>query len=121
MEVRVLSVAAGIAVWAGMLVVAGGAGLACGGAQHPAEHSAAASQKAAGHSCAPPAPAPPGGSQSAFAEPPAVDTVARCPVSGETFKVTAATARSEHQGRHYVFCCPGCKAKFDANPTKYAP
>ncbi len=44
---------------------------------------------------------------------------ARCPVMGNDFTVTAETKRSEHQGRHYAFCCPGCKPKFDANPDKY--
>jgi Cu+-exporting ATPase len=31
-----------------------------------------------------------------------------------------AAAQSEHQGTRYYFCSPGCKAKFDANPGKYA-
>ena len=35
------------------------------------------------------------------------------------FTVTEATQRSEHGGKHYVFCCPGCKPQFDADPAKY--
>ena len=54
-----------------------------------------------------------------FDKPPAVGTKATCPVMGGEFTVEKDTARSEYKGRHYVFCCPGCKSKFDANPEKY--
>jgi YHS domain-containing protein len=54
-----------------------------------------------------------------FATPPKVGTEAICPVMGGKFKVTKDTERSEYKGRHYVFCCPGCKPKFDADPGKY--
>jgi YHS domain-containing protein len=54
-----------------------------------------------------------------FDKPPAVGTKATCPVMGTKFKVTKDTKRSEYKGRHYVFCCPGCKPKFDSNPGKY--
>jgi Cu+-exporting ATPase len=30
-----------------------------------------------------------------------------------------AAATSEHAGKVYYFCCPGCKAKFDSNPAQY--
>jgi YHS domain-containing protein len=36
------------------------------------------------------------------------------------FTVTAESLRSEYQGRTYVFCCPPCKARFDANPAEFA-
>ena len=55
-----------------------------------------------------------------FDKAPAVGTKAVCPVTGEEFTVTKDTARSEYKGKHYVFCCPGCKPKFDADPAKYA-
>jgi YHS domain-containing protein len=54
-----------------------------------------------------------------FATPPKVGTEAVCPVMGSKFKVTKDTLRSEYKGRHYVFCCPACKPKFDADPGKY--
>jgi YHS domain-containing protein len=31
-----------------------------------------------------------------------------------------AAAVSEHAGRKYYFCSPGCKEKFDRNPGQYA-
>jgi YHS domain-containing protein len=54
-----------------------------------------------------------------FDKPPALGTQATCPVMGGKFAVKKNTTRSEHKGKHYVFCCPGCKPKFDANPGKY--
>ncbi|HEY3352053.1 MAG TPA: YHS domain-containing protein [Polyangia bacterium] len=76
---------------------------------HPAQPAAAA----AGQPAAPVAPV-------AFAAPPAAGTRARCPVMGETFTVDQDTLRSQHAGKHYAFCCPGCKGKFDAEPAKYS-
>lgn len=55
----------------------------------------------------------------AFASAPAVGTKAACPISGEVFTVTADSLRSEHGGKHYVFCCAGCKPRFDGEPQKY--
>lgn len=40
-----------------------------------------------------------------------------CPVSGE--KVDPVHA-SEHDGKRIAFCCPKCKAKFDADPAQFA-
>jgi YHS domain-containing protein len=54
-----------------------------------------------------------------FDKPPPVGTEAICPVMGSKFKVTKDTTRSEYKGRHYVFCCSGCKPMFDADPGKY--
>ena len=41
------------------------------------------------------------------------------PVCG--MDVDPATARhsSEHKGKTYYFCAPGCKKAFDAEPEKY--
>ncbi|MFH1532438.1 MAG: YHS domain-containing protein [Pseudomonadota bacterium] len=54
-----------------------------------------------------------------FDAPPAVGTKARCPVMGGEFTVTDKTERSEYQGKHVVFCCPGCKPSFDKDPEKF--
>lgn len=42
-----------------------------------------------------------------------------CPVSGEQFVVTAESPHVEHEGRTYYFCCPGCDARFQANPQQF--
>lgn len=42
-----------------------------------------------------------------------------CPVSGETFVVTAESPHVQHEGRTYYFCCPGCDARFQANPAQF--
>ena len=55
----------------------------------------------------------------AFDSAPPAGTKAKCPVSGETFTVAADSPRSEHGGKHYAFCCPPCKTKFDAQPTSF--
>ncbi|HUU00468.1 MAG TPA: YHS domain-containing protein [Myxococcota bacterium] len=56
----------------------------------------------------------------AFDKPPEAGTKATCPVMGNEFTVKADSPRSEYKGKHYVFCCTGCKPKFDADPQKYA-
>lgn len=43
----------------------------------------------------------------------------RCTVTGEELDVTADTPHSEYNGKTYYFCCPGCKKKFDADPSKF--
>ena len=58
-------------------------------------------------------------SHMAFDEPPAAGAKATCPVSKKEFTVDDETARSEHGGKHYVFCCPGCKPKFDEDPDAF--
>ncbi len=55
----------------------------------------------------------------AFDQPPPIGTQATCPVMKEQFIVGEHTERSEHNGKHYVYCCPGCKAQFDASPESY--
>jgi YHS domain-containing protein len=56
---------------------------------------------------------------SAFDKMPAVGTKAYCPVSKETFTVTAKTQSSTVNGKTVVFCCAECKPEFDKNPSKY--
>jgi P-type Cu+ transporter len=45
---------------------------------------------------------------------------AHCPVMDIDFEVSADSPHSEYNGKTYVFCCPNCKGKFDADPAKYA-
>ena len=40
-------------------------------------------------------------------------------VCGMSVDEKKAAAKSEHKGKTYYFCAPGCKKAFDANPTKY--
>lgn len=42
------------------------------------------------------------------------------PVCGMTVDESTATFTSEHQGRTYYFCAPGCKREFDEDPERYA-
>jgi YHS domain-containing protein len=62
---------------------------------------------------------PPVEAPMAFDTAPPVGTKARCPVSKNELTVAEGTPRSEYKGKHYVFCCPGCKPGFDADPEKY--
>lgn len=55
----------------------------------------------------------------AFDSPPAVGSKARCPVSGDVFTVSDKSERAELNGKHYAFCCTGCKGKFTADPAKF--
>lgn len=43
----------------------------------------------------------------------------RDPVCGMTVNEERATARMEHSGKTYYFCCAGCANKFGAAPEKY--
>ncbi|MDQ6875573.1 MAG: permease [Actinomycetota bacterium] len=43
------------------------------------------------------------------------------PVCGMTVDPAAPGARSTREGRDYLFCSPGCKHSFDADPLRYAP
>lgn len=60
------------------------------------------------------------GAPSSFGAPPAAGTKALCPVMKNEFVVGEDTLRSEYNGKHYAFCCSGCKPMFDADPGKYA-
>ena len=42
-----------------------------------------------------------------------------CPVTNEEFVVTADSAKVEHEGHTYYFCCAGCIGRFQANPAQY--
>jgi YHS domain-containing protein len=50
---------------------------------------------------------------------PALGTDAFCPVMKQDFKVAADSTSSVYKGKTYVFCCPMCKPKFEADPKKY--
>lgn len=41
-------------------------------------------------------------------------------VCGMQIDPKKAAGTSQHNGKTYYFCSPGCKAKFDADPAKYA-
>ena len=41
------------------------------------------------------------------------------PVCGMTVDPQSAAAREAHDGVEYVFCCPGCAAKFRVEPERY--
>ena len=55
-----------------------------------------------------------------FDKQPPVGTWARCPVSGDVFKVGEDTEFATYEGRVYAFCCDECKPDFIKNPKKYA-
>ena len=40
-------------------------------------------------------------------------------VCGMNVDEKTAPAKSEHKGKTYYFCAPGCKKAFDGNPGKY--
>jgi Cu+-exporting ATPase len=41
------------------------------------------------------------------------------PVCGMTVDPATARASTVHDGKTYYFCCPGCRARFDADPARY--
>ena len=45
--------------------------------------------------------------------------MAKDPVCGMDVDEKTAPAKSEHMGKTYYFCAPGCKKTFDENPEKY--
>ncbi len=45
--------------------------------------------------------------------------MAKDPVCGMEVDEKSAPAKSEHMGKTYYFCSPGCKKSFDDNPAKY--
>ena len=55
-----------------------------------------------------------------FAARPEVGTWAKCPVSGDVFKVAKDTQIAQHGGRYYAFCCAECGPDFEKNPSKFA-
>ncbi len=48
-----------------------------------------------------------------------VTRMAKDPVCGMDVDEKTAAAKSEHMGKTYYFCAPGCKKAFDENPSKY--
>src|SRR5689334_17914879 len=50
---------------------------------------------------------------------PADDVVVRDPVCGMTVDPAAGKPSFEHEGRRYLFCCEGCRTKFEAAPADY--
>ncbi len=44
----------------------------------------------------------------------AIDPVCKMNVDEKTAKL-----KSDHKGKTYYFCAPGCKKVFEENPTKY--
>ena len=62
---------------------------------------------------------PPAAKSFPLGAPPRIGDKAECPVTGETFVVSAATKTATHNGRIYAFCCPDCADPFKAEPTKY--
>jgi YHS domain-containing protein len=86
------------------------------GCQNDSAHAAPSpSAAAAGGTSSPAA----GALKNGFDGMPAPGTKAVCPVMGDEFEVKADTVSSVYQGKTYVFCCPACKPKFDADPAKY--
>lgn len=85
---------------------------ACGGNRtEPATPSAAPASSAAPSASAASAVVPIGEAK--------VGDKTLCPVSKEEFVVTASSPKVEYEGKTYYFCCPGCDAKFKADPKKY--
>ncbi|MGH7434615.1 MAG: HAD-IC family P-type ATPase, partial [Polyangiaceae bacterium] len=52
-------------------------------------------------------------------EPASVET-ARDPICGMDVPVATAEWRAVHDGKTYYFCCGGCLARFDEDPSRYA-
>jgi YHS domain-containing protein len=46
--------------------------------------------------------------------------MAKDPICGMEVDEKEAAGKSEHKGKTYYFCAPGCKKEFDGNPDKYA-
>ena len=55
-----------------------------------------------------------------FSSRPEVGTWAKCPVSGDVFKVGKDTRFVTHEGRVYAMCCAECAPDFEKDPSKYA-
>jgi YHS domain-containing protein len=47
------------------------------------------------------------------------DIVEKDVVCGMQVDPAKAAGKSEYNGKTYYFCSPGCKKKFDANPSQY--
>jgi xanthine dehydrogenase accessory factor len=61
------------------------------------------------------------GAMPASPESPAASTLeAIDPICGMTVTIATARHQSDYDGKTWYFCCGGCKARFDADPTQYA-
>jgi YHS domain-containing protein len=52
-------------------------------------------------------------------DPKEVNAMAIDPVCGMEVSERDAAGKSEHKGKTYYFCSPGCKIAFDKEPEKY--
>jgi xanthine dehydrogenase accessory factor len=59
------------------------------------------------------------GVAAADSPPIAMPVLAVDPVCGMEVEVAAARHTHEHEGTHYYFCCPHCKADFAKDPARY--
>jgi YHS domain-containing protein len=50
----------------------------------------------------------------------AAGTAAKCPVTGEDFKIKESTVQVTYAGKRYAFCCADCQPTFAKDPAKYA-
>lgn len=41
------------------------------------------------------------------------------PVCGMTVAVGPETPQTDHEGKTYWFCCPGCRSRFAKNPAAF--
>ncbi len=46
--------------------------------------------------------------------------MAKDPICGMDVDEKEAAGNSEHKGKTYYFCAPGCKKTFDGDPEKYS-
>ncbi len=46
-------------------------------------------------------------------------TMVKDVVCGMDVDPESAPAQTEHEGKTYYFCAPGCKTDFEADPAKY--
>ncbi|MDD1766942.1 MAG: YHS domain-containing protein [Methanomassiliicoccales archaeon] len=46
--------------------------------------------------------------------------MAKDPICGMEVDEKDAKWTSQHKGKTYYFCAPGCKKKFEQDPSKYA-
>jgi Cu+-exporting ATPase len=50
---------------------------------------------------------------------PVTAAAVRDPVCGMSVDPAASRQRADHEGTTYHFCCGGCRAKFQADPSQY--
>ena len=57
--------------------------------------------------------------QKGFEKEQPVGTAAQDPVSGQICHVNKNTPKAQVEGKHYYFCCPGCKDVFQISPESF--